>query len=129
MDAPCTIFILVTFYKFEIALIKSQIKVCQWKKRLMQERCQLIEIYLEIIRMMGFSRSIRGSTLIETAHPGQAPGDPDKKYGTNKPPPTGRVREKWKGDTACPSTSQNCSCQHQSWLRDACATRKDSELE
>ena len=34
-------------------------------------------------------------------------GDPDKGYGTNKPPPTGRVREMSKGDNACPSTSQN----------------------
>ena len=36
-------------------------------------------------------------------------GDPDKEYGTNKPPPTGRVRERSKGDTMCPSTSQNPS--------------------
>ena len=50
---------------------------------------------------------VRGSTLIETAHPGQVTiymscfmtGDPDKEYGTNKPPPTGRVRERLKGDT------------------------------
>ena len=28
-------------------------------------------------------------------------GDPDKEYRTNKPPPTGRVRERFKGDTAC----------------------------
>ena len=26
-------------------------------------------------------------------------GDPDKKYGTNKPPPAGRVRERSKRDT------------------------------
>ena len=56
-------------------------------------------------------------------------GDPDKEYGTNKPPPTGRVWERSKEDTACPSTSQNPSCQHPSWLSDACTTRKDSELE
>ena len=56
-------------------------------------------------------------------------GDPGKEYGTNKPPPTGRVQERSKGDTTCPSTSQNSSCQHPSWLSDACATRKDSELE
>ena len=37
-------------------------------------------------------------------------GDPDKEYGTNKPPPTRRVRERLKEDTACPSTSQNPSC-------------------
>ena len=56
-------------------------------------------------------------------------GDPDKEYGTNKPPPTRRVRERSKGDTACLFTSQNPSRQHPSWLSDACATRKDSELE
>ena len=33
MDVPCTTFILATFYKFEIVLVKSKIKVCQWKKR------------------------------------------------------------------------------------------------
>ena len=53
---------------------------------------------------------VRGSILIETAHPGQPgtivticmscfmTGDPDKEYGTNKPPPTGRVWERLKGD-------------------------------
>ena len=56
-------------------------------------------------------------------------GDPDKEYGTNKPPPTGKVLERSKGDTTCPSTSQNPFCQHPSWLSDACATRKDPELE
>ena len=56
-------------------------------------------------------------------------GDPGKEYGTNKPPPTARVRERLKGDTACLSTSQNPSLWHPSWLSDACATRKDSELE
>ena len=56
-------------------------------------------------------------------------GDPDKEYGTSKPPPARRVRERSRGDTACPSTSQNPSCSHLSWLSDACAIRKDSELE
>ena len=58
-------------------------------------------------------------------------GDPDKEYRTNKPPPVRRVWERSKGDTTCPSTSQNSSCWgiHPSWLSDACATRKDSELE
>ena len=56
-------------------------------------------------------------------------GDPGKEYGTNKPPPTGRVWERSKGDTACPSTSQNPSRKHPPWLGDACAIRKDSELE
>ena len=56
-------------------------------------------------------------------------GESDKEYGTNKPPPTRRVRERSKGNTACPSTSQNPSREHPSWLSDACSTRKDSELE
>ena len=56
-------------------------------------------------------------------------GDPDKEYGTNKPPPTPRVRERLKGDTVCLSTCQNPSHKHPSWLSHACATRKDSELE
>ena len=56
-------------------------------------------------------------------------GDPDKEHGTNKPPPTGRVRERSKGDTMCPSTSQNPSHYHPSWLSDAWTNRKDSELE
>ena len=54
---------------------------------------------------------VRGSTLIETAPPWPGTivticmscfmtGDPDKEYGTNKPPPTGRVWERSKGDTA-----------------------------
>jgi len=56
-------------------------------------------------------------------------GDPGKEYRTKKPPPTGRVWERSKGDTACPSTSQNPSRWQPSWLSDACPTRKDSELE
>ena len=56
-------------------------------------------------------------------------GDLDKEYGTNKPPPTGRVQERSKGDTTCLSTSQNPSRYHPSCLSDAYTTRKDSELE
>ena len=48
-------------------------------------------------------------------------GDPDEEYRTNKPPRTGRVRERSKGDTACLSISLN--------LSDACTTKKVSELE
>ena len=66
---------------------------------------------------------VRGSTLIETTHPGQAPqltiymscfmtGGPDKEQGTNKSPPTRRVRERSKGDTTCLTTSQNPSLWH-----------------
>ena len=54
---------------------------------------------------------------------------PGKEYGTNKPPPTERVQQRSKGDTMCPSTSQNPSHWHPSWLNKACTTRKDSESE
>ena len=56
-------------------------------------------------------------------------GGPGKEQGTNKPPPTRRVRERSKGDTTCPTTSQNPPLWHQSWLNKACTTRKDSESE
>ena len=56
-------------------------------------------------------------------------GDPGKKLGNNKPPPTGRVQERSKGDTTCSTTSQNPSLWHPSWLNKACTTRKDSKLE
>ena len=52
-----------------------------------------------------------------------------KDHGTNKPPPTRRVRKRSKGDTTCLTISQNPSLWHPSWLSNACATRKDSELE
>ena len=51
-------------------------------------------------------------------------GGPGKDHGTNKPPPTGRVQERSKGDTTCPTTSQNPPLRHPSWLNKACATRK-----
>ena len=54
---------------------------------------------------------------------------PGKEHRTNKPPPTGRVWERSKGDTMCPTTSQNPSCWHPSWLSNECATLKDSESE
>ena len=38
-------------------------------------------------------------------------------------------RERSKGDTTCPATSQNPSLWHPSWLNKACTTRKDSELD
>ena len=56
-------------------------------------------------------------------------GGPGKEHGTNKPPPTGRVQERPKGDTTCPTTSQNPPLWHPSWLDKACTTRKDSESE
>ena len=44
-------------------------------------------------------------------------------------PPTWRVWERSKGDSTCPTTSQNPSLWHPSWLNKACTTRKDSESE
>ena len=56
-------------------------------------------------------------------------GSPAKEHGTNKPPPTGRVRARSKGVTTCQTTSQNPSLWHPSWLNKAYTTRKDSESE
>ena len=56
-------------------------------------------------------------------------GGPGKEQGANKPPPTRRVWERSKGDTTCPTTSQNPSLWHPSLLNKVCTTRKDSESE
>ena len=55
-------------------------------------------------------------------------GGPGNEHGTKKPPPTGRVQERSKGDTTCLTTSQN-PLWHSSWLNKACTTKKDSESE
>ena len=52
-------------------------------------------------------------------------GGPGKEHGTNKSPPTGKVQERSKGDTMCPTTSQNSFCWHPSWLSNECTTWKD----
>ena len=49
-----------------------------------------------------------------------------KEHGTHKPPPTGRVQERSKGDTTCPTTSQN-PLWHPPRLNKVCIIRKDSE--
>ena len=56
-------------------------------------------------------------------------GSPGKEHGTNEPLPTRRVQERSKGDTTCPTTYQNPSLWHPSWLNKACTTRKDPESE
>ena len=56
-------------------------------------------------------------------------GSPGKEHQTNKPPPTGRIGERSNRDTTCPTTSQNPSCWHPSWLNKACTARMDSESE
>ena len=54
-------------------------------------------------------------------------GGPGKEHGTNKPPPTGRVWERSKGDTTHPTTSQNPPLWNPSWLSNVCATSKNPE--
>ena len=56
-------------------------------------------------------------------------GGPGKEQGTYKPPPTRRVWERSKGDTTCPTTSQNPSLWHPAWLNKVWTIRKDSESE
>ena len=56
-------------------------------------------------------------------------GGPGKEHGTNRPPSTERVQEMSKGDTTCPTASQNPFLWHPSWLNKVCTTRKDSEPE
>ena len=47
-------------------------------------------------------------------------GGPGKEHWTKKSPATGRVQERSKGDTTCPTTSQNPSrCIHLGWTRRA----------
>ena len=54
---------------------------------------------------------------------------PGKEYRSSKPPPIRRVWERSKGNTTCPSTSQNYSCWQPSWLSNECAASKDPESE
>ena len=56
-------------------------------------------------------------------------GGPGKEQGTNKPPPTGRVKERTKGDTTCLTTSQNPSFWHPSWLNKASEWLAEDNLE
>ena len=44
---------------------------------------------------------------------------PGKEHRTIKSPPTARVWERSKGDTTCPTTSQNPPCIHLGWTRHA----------
>ena len=56
-------------------------------------------------------------------------GGPGKEHRANTPPLTRRIGERSKGDVTsqCPTTSQNPSRWHPSWLSSACTTRKDPE--
>ena len=56
-------------------------------------------------------------------------GGPGKEHRNNKLPPTRRVQERSKGDTTCPTTSQNPSLWHPSWLNKVSTTRKVSDSE
>ena len=50
-------------------------------------------------------------------------GGLNKEWGTNKPPPTGRVQERSKRNTTCPTTSQN-PLWHLSWLKRCAPPRR-----
>ena len=89
---------------------------------------------------VALGHGVGGNTLTETAPPWPGTrvticasnfmtGAPGKEHGTNKPPPTGRVQDRSKGDTTCLTTSQNPYRWLPSWLSSAFATRKDSESE
>ena len=56
-------------------------------------------------------------------------GGPGKEHWSNKPPPTGRVRQRSKGDTTGPTISQNPPLWCPPWLYKAYTTRKDSKSE
>ena len=67
-------------------------------------------IYQPLISNFTFSLNhiVRGSKVTEIAHPGTivtifmscfTTGDPGKEHRTNRPPPTGKVQERSKGDT------------------------------
>ena len=89
--------------------------------------------YIPIVVLLGEAHWLKPPTLARHhsnhLHELFYAGDPCKEHGTNKPPPTGRVQETSKGDTTHPTTSQNPSVWHPSWLNKACTTRKDSEPE
>ena len=71
----------------------------------------------------------RPAAIVTICLDGFTAGGPGKEQRTNKPPPTGRVWERSKGDTTGLTISQNPSQWHPSWLSNACFTRKDSESE
>ena len=93
---------------------------------------KLIHLFF-ILEMLGEAPWLKPPTLARHhsnyLHEFFTTGGPGKEQGTNKPPPTRRVRERSKGDTTCLTTSQNPSLWHPSWLNKACTTRKDSESE
>ena len=54
-------------------------------------------------------------------------GGPGKEYGTNKPPPTGRIQERSKGDSTCLTNLPESSSLESPWLSDVHTTRKEPE--
>ena len=56
-------------------------------------------------------------------------GDPGEKHRTHKPPPTRRIQERSKGDITYPTTPQNPSRWHLSWLSNAGTTKRDPDSE
>ena len=72
------------------------------------------------------SAPLRRNILTEAIHPGRhhsnhcmryfMTGGLSKEHGPNKPSTAERTWERSKGDTTCPTTSQNPSRWHPSWL-------------
>ena len=90
----------------------------------------LLSLPLQLSRDGAGDQGVRGSSLIPPC-PGTivaiamscfTTGGSGKEQGANEPPPTGRVWERSKGDTTCPTTSQNPSLWHPSGLKKACTT-------
>ena len=74
-------------------------------------------------------RPPRPGTIVTTCISCFRTGGPGKEHGRKKPPQTGRVWERSKGDTTGLTTSQNPYLSHPFWLNKVCTTRKDSESE
>ena len=94
----------------------------------------MIYLYLSVtMKVLGEVHWLKPPTLARHhsnyLHEFFTTGGPGKEQGTNKPPPTRRVRERSKGDNTYLTTSQNPSLWHPSWLNKVWTTRKDSESE
>ena len=78
------------------------------------------KIYMQLLGKAHWNRSPWPGTIVTICISCFTTGGPSKEHRTNKPPPIGRVRERSKGDTTCPTTSQNPSLWHPfDWTRRA----------
>ena len=93
-----------------------------WKPRL---GCQVHWCY-RFGKHMDWNRPPWPGTIVTICMSCFTTGGPAKEQGTNKPPPTRRVWERSKGDTTCPTTSQNPSLWHPSGLNKSEWLAKDN---